>query len=468
MKILRDYQKRGVDYCVKIQHPFLVWEMRLGKTTVVIHSTIEWDCKKVLITAPYATLQSWINDVKEDTRTKLCVLNQPTDQRLEILERKFKIASVKYFFISKEGHLFTPEIADYPWDCVICDESTFLKAPERQNKCTRYGDRPSVSKFYCQNFRDVEHRVLLSGLPNPESDLDYFQQLKFLDHKYVAPYTNYFAYREKCCKLYIRKRKYFLIAPAKQRLLNTLKNTCSFLRRTDVGFKDPKVYEIRIVQRNKFYNKILKNIMDSMELINKKGEFIDSTIWAFERHLWQHQLCGGFVRDEFVYNHKLRDMKHLLIEGELKNQKVIIWAYHIKEILIIAKHLKNSTYIYGTGMNVEERNTRLDQFRRQKYKYLIATPQSIKVGTDLSCCDTMIYYSSPPSFETRAQSEDRFINVKQTVPKLIIDMLVEDSVDIDIHASLKAKENRALLTNRMANRLQKEIINLYIKKIVRL
>jgi hypothetical protein len=68
----------------------------------------------------------------------------------------------------------------------------------------------------------------------------------------------------------------------------------------------------------------------------------------------------------------------------------------------------------------------------------------------------MIYYSTPESGETRQQSEDRTIDVSLSTGCLIIDLIVEDSLEEDILLSLRKKESNQSMMRRIVQRIQKE------------
>jgi len=462
LKILRPYQQIGLDYCMSIDNPALFWDMRTGKTTVAIHACLKWGAKKILVVAPYSTLMGWQKDVYEDTRKKITVLNQIKNKRYEMLVNKFYVSTCHFFFASKECYLFLPQLKDYPWDVVILDESVFIKKAEKNNNCHNFGTRPNASRYYCSNFRNVKHRMILSGLPNPETDMDYYQQLKFLNHDYVKPFLNYYEYRKNNCVFVSYGRKYYFKSESKRELMTLVAEKCNILKRFDIGFTDPKIYETNIIPRNKLFNEILRKMINDMILINAKNEIVDMTVWPFVRFLWYRKLCGGFVQDKVVFKSKLKSLQELLLRGSLKNEQAVVWVTYINELHLINDNIKNSCVIHGE-LPVEEKINRIKRFKRHAFKYLICTP-CIDVGTDLSFCDALIYYSAPVSYNKRAQTEDRIINVASKNQKLIIDFLVEDSIDMDIYYSTKRKEHRKLLTERVIRRMQKEIDRFFIQK----
>jgi len=182
MRRLRPYQLEAFKYSMQTENPALFMEMRLGKTLVAIRRIklyVPQDPKqglKVLIIAPNSTLTSW-----EDELT-LEGIGDPVHLAGKRADRLAKLVGPgNWFLINPEGCIpikdntasgvFCELLADHPWDVVLLDESTFIKNPNTK-----------ITKFLLNNFRDVPHRWILTGTPNPEGPLDFFSQFKFLNN----------------------------------------------------------------------------------------------------------------------------------------------------------------------------------------------------------------------------------------------------------------------------------------------
>ena len=120
---LRLYQKKALYYINRAQHPALFLEMRLGKTLIAIR----WikshpEIKRILVVSPYSAFYAW--------KKELRIEHEPTPIELigDWTQRSIRLHTPhKWYLISKEGHLVLPSIRDTSWDCVILDESTFIK-----------------------------------------------------------------------------------------------------------------------------------------------------------------------------------------------------------------------------------------------------------------------------------------------------------------------------------------------------
>ncbi len=69
----------------------------------------------------------------------------------------------------------------------------------------------------------------------------------------------------------------------------------------------------------------------------------------------------------------------------------------------------------------------------------------------------MVYYSSTESAEIRKQSERRIELADKSTPSLIIDLVVENSVDEVIATAHVKKESRAIMTREIVNSLKREL-----------
>ena len=96
------------------------------------------------------------------------------------------------------------------------------------------------------------------------------------------------------------------------------------------------------------------------------------------------------------------------------------------------------------------------RFNEGDFNCIIAHPTCFKYGTDLSRADTMIYYTAPLGLETRLQSEARMTRIKKKESVLIIDLIVEDSIEEDILKGLQMKKSQSEIIKMMVRRLNED------------
>lgn len=443
---LRDYQKQMLRYCLRERNPALFVQMRLGKTIVAIRSVKIRGSQKVLVVAPYSALYGWSLELIEEREDAhgIVELYGKRQERLHLLQEQY--ASCKWFLLNREGHRILPEIADYAFDTVILDESTFIKAPYSQRKGC------AATRFFCENFRDAEHRYILTGTPAPESELDYFCQLRFLDWSLWRE-SSYWEFRHK--HFAVINYTPYISPEGSKYLMGTLAKHCFFLTRSDVKLGGRKIYERRMVQLTDKVRKIYEKV--EKEFVLEYLGMAQETIYATTKYIWLRRLCGGFADREFISYAKIKELESLLT-GELHNEQVVILAKHVNEVNQLTKYFSKK-YTIGTihgGVSKSKRPVIYREFQAGNLDLLIAQPETVKHGVNLSASDTIVFYTSPDGGETREQAEDRVVDTSSNDASLIIDLVCQDTVEEDVIKNLVRKEGRQDMMRKMVQRLQEK------------
>jgi SNF2 family DNA or RNA helicase len=438
-RILREHQQKMLRYSMHVKHPAWFVDPRLGKTLVAIRQCRMRSLERILIVAPYSALYGWQEQLALDGCESEMITGD-REKRLELL-KKWK----QFSLFNKEGFLVIPEIGSMPWDAVICDESTFLKSPQSQ-----------VSDFYTRNFRNIKMRAIMTGTPAPESELDYFQQLKFLNPN-ILGHKNYWNFRGTYFKKAINDDHLWFISKAgRENLAQALAQNCFFLKRKEVHLGGEKIYQVRKAKLNnhdqKIYNKIEEDFVLALP-----GEKPQMTKWAMQRFIWMRRFTGGLINNQVVQGLK-SDLLIELIDGEFFGEQLIIWCAFIEELQYVFGLLKSRLHKVGCihgGIQKGQREQIRQSFQRKELQIIVLQPESFKHGTDLSAAETMIYYSSPLGLETREQTEDRFVDITKNDSLLVIDLAIEDTIDEEIIAGLKRKLKRGELMQSIIAGCQK-------------
>jgi superfamily II DNA or RNA helicase len=423
-------------------------EQRLGKTVVaILHiKRMMPKARLVLVVAPYSALDGWASLIEQlDISAKVWRLYGTAKERLCTLGNAVKSAlyetegaCTNYCLFNKEGHLRFPDVKYTEWDCVVVDERC-LSNP-----------KSSITKFYTNNFRCVSMRMLLTGTPAPESELEYHQQLAYVDPQ-IFDGMNYYSFQYRCFKKSVDGHSFFLLTKGRDYIARRLAKYTFSLSRKEAGFDREKTYEVRKIQLPKKIRSAYKMI-ESELILELDGEEKARTVWSMTGWQWLRQLCGGCgikavaETDTDISLHKI-DILRELLEGEYVNQQAIIWCNYVHEVNTIKKLFPDSVAVYGAVPKLEREELR-QQFMRGAVQYFIAQPDAYKHGTDLSCTNLMVYYSTPVALDTRAQSEDRFVNLVKTGALHIIDLICQDTIEDDINKSLRLKERRIQAMSR--------------------
>jgi len=415
-------------------------EMRLGKNLVVIRRVALYKPLskrqgiKVLVVCPSSAFLGWSDDLKlEGIRPNY--LTGSRAERLEVLGDN----DANWFLINKEGWKYLPEIADpsyINWDVVCVDESTCIRNPQAK-----------ITKFFLKNFRDVPHRIILTGTPNPESHLEFWSQMAFLDGGFLGC-KNYWDFRAK----YFEPEPFgfgWVPKPGTLSLINVaLKKRCYILKRTDAGVEKHVVPEKRVIEMPKH----IRELYDKIENEYAISDTV-STKWAITKHTWLRQLCCGFCEDKLVWDAKVQELKELLT-GELAGEQVVVW-FPFNPPLFECEHqlreAKISCAVIWGGVEVQQRMEITRQFRLKNYRVLLI---QVAVGDggqglDLSCCDTAIYYGEPDSRLHSDQSKDRIIKADKDTSLLHIFLMAKNTVDEDVHEALAEKRSNSNMATRL-------------------
>ncbi len=443
-RILRRYQIPVFKYTLKVQHPALFVDMRLGKTIITIRRVKLYGLKKHLIVAPYSTFSGWRDELKKERQTGCVELTGP--DRKQILFDNFDTG--KWFLTNKESFLNLPELSWYNWDVTILDESTFIKSHKTQ-----------VTEFYLKHFRNVKHRWILTGLPDPESELNYYTQLQFLDPN-ILGISNYWHFENR----YFVTAQYgppIITNAGKKLLQERIAKHCFFLSRKDAGMGDLKVYEKRVVvmpdKIRRIYNKVKKEFMLEVD-----GN-VKLTKYAVTKFGWLRELCCGVaytddVTKKLIWPGKL-NLLNELVTGELAKTKLVIWCHYTLDNINIYNRFKKDYrigQIYGK-VSQKKRDRIIEDFIKGKYDWLTVQPKCLQYGANLSIASTCIVYSTPLGLELRKQMEDRIIDVTQASPSLICDLVVENSIDELVLKRIYNKETRQMAMRNIIRNMQQEV-----------
>ena len=435
MKTLRPDQRLALQYCIKQGNPALFIEMGLGKCLITLRYIQYLDVKNVLIVAPYSTFEGWQSELKAEGLPPALELIGTRKQRFELL-----FQDSKFYIINKEGYLAIPEIEIINCEMLILDESTFIKSPKSK-----------VSKFFCDyynhaKFPYTKYRMILTGTPAPESPLDYFQQLLFLNPD-ILGYRNYWVFRQSCF-FEITPGNWTMKADKRAWFHQRLKDNCFYMSRKEAGLDIPKVYEKRLVKFKKETQKLYDKLLTDFILEGYKRTKFEPV-----KFCWLRQLCSGYAGDKQVSDEKLKELLSLL-SGELQGKPVIIWTQFICEIKTLREVLPGSYSVYGEISPIK-RPEIIKQWQKGS-NALIAHPGCFKYGADLGHADIMIYYSSPLGLESRLQSEARFTRGVKKESVLIIDLMIKNSIEESILEGLQAKQTQSDIIGRIVENERKK------------
>jgi SNF2 family DNA or RNA helicase len=427
-------QRQAFAYTLSEDHPALFMEMRLGKTLTAIRRCLLYKPLspshglRILVIAPNSALPSWERELRQERQRDVVYLSGPRAKRLAMLEEGHR-----WNLLNKEGWLVIPEIEDVPWDAVIVDESTIIK-----------NIGAGITKFLVYRFEDVPHRWVLSGLPNPEDDKEFWSQIAFVNGGHAFGHDNFYAWRHR----WFFKPDYGYGWKPHAGVLDEIHEAVGerafVMTRKQAGIEVPKVYERRYLDLPKKLRKAYRTIENEF-ILEYGDQFLKSTFHRIATSAWQRQICDGFVDGKMVWDGKIKELRYLLQEP-LSRQSVVVWYAYNRPLHATYKALKKAKISVKrlTGSTKMRDRRRLEsRFQSGKFRVLLAQIKCADRGMGLSRASAAVYFSNSPSCEARTQTEDRILDVSDNETLLYIDLIARDTVDSDMSFGLTGKKARS-------------------------
>jgi len=325
---------------------------------------------------------------------------------------------------------------------LICDESSRIKNPDAKRTQRAI------------EFRDAsKYRVILNGTPIALGIKDLWAQYEFLDPNIIGS-GDYWSF----------KTRYIIMGGFENKEIVGYQNTEELMKliepyTVEVG-KDvlnlpEKVLKPRYVQATTEQKKLLQLI--------KKGVSGDPNAPlikvdnVLERVLRWRQVVGGWLprMDPITEKVTLEPLKENpkmdafmeMIADNFEGSKFIIWSTFVHEIEHIVgrlaeKYGSKSVAAYYGATDKDERSRIEDAYcNNPALRFFVGNPATAGLGLTLisGMDDIMIYYSGTNAYIDRAQSEDRAHRIGQRRSVVVVDMVMEKTIDEQIIEALKEK-----------------------------
>lgn len=443
------------------------YDMGTGKTAMalnVISNKYQKYGAKFLIIAPIAVIKSaWMDDKKNyfpDMR--ILPLNQSfkQDKQKELLiewrerpdypvRKKLKSRTphreireeleqyAQHYIINPELFIKDPSIIDkYGITGLIMDESAVLK--------NYHGVTSTIVR---ERAKDLRFVYLLSGKPAPNSEIEYFSQMKI-----VAPDVFRFTYgafvtgfccRDEGGRRILRQpyRSLFADMVASRSLVVSKKNCLDLL---------PTKNQIRNVELPSkwrvLYDDLLVNWLASIK--DEDGQTLQyHAEWHIAVLMKLRQIASGFVllksekeggtvcKD--LHFEKLKELLRVL--QNIPSEKVIIWCQFKHEIELLESVLSKIANVVTAYGDTKDCDKSVEAFKEGKADYIIALPQSLKYGVTFNNCTYAVYYSLSYSAEQYSQSHDRNYRLGQKKECTYISIQTVETIDEEIYHKLMEK-----------------------------
>lgn len=415
-----------------------------GKTLVQI-SLIKERIKrnvlnKVLIICPISIMEPvWKHDIEKfifnsDFEYPVYILSNVKKAKQQLKHFALGIYIINYEKVWR----IHDELAKMKFDMIILDESSKIKShTAKQTKaCIKLSE-------------GVPYKSIMTGTPAPNSYLELWSQIRFLDPRILG--HNFSSYRN----LYFypggfENHEWFIKPNSKEHIHNLIQHISVAWKKKDcLDLPDLTIQDITFdlpKEQMKFY----KDMFDYM-LAEIEGNLYTTNI-VLTKLLRLSMITSGFIQDtggenvrSLPKNEKLNVMEEI-IEEIPSNKKVIIWAIFHHDIKIIYDMLIKK---YGSGSAVKfygqtspkEKVDNYELFKKSKQcRFFIAHPKSAGMGLNLSNASYSVFYSMNYSYESYAQSKERYNRTGQTENMTEYRLIAKGTIDQAIFRTLNHKK----------------------------
>ena len=434
---LYDHQFISYKYFMAMPYAIDFSECGAGKTATqiaLIADQVRNENYHILIICPKSIMtQVWKNDIEtflinKNRQLNIVILDKDVrscEQTLPHVKNKPGI-----YIINFEKTWRIPRLKKIQWDMVIVDESSKIKAPSaKQTK--------AILKLH------ANYKSIMTGTPTPNSILELFSQIKFVDRDIFG--TTQYAFRSK----YFQADYLGFNWEPKQDTPGKFKE---ILDGISMGWKKEDCVDLPPVTTRTLecemtqiqYRTYLDMKQEAIAFIDSQGY---SANIALTKLLRLAQITSGFIQNtegqniqNFKDNPKLKLLLETL-EGIPENRKVIIWAVFRNDIERIKGVLGDSAVTYYGKTKNKEREVNINRFLNDdSIKYFIAHPKSAGHGLNLSVANYCIYYSTDYSYEGYQQSVDRINRISQKNKMTVYHLVCKNSIDKIIYKSLERKK----------------------------
>jgi len=429
----------------------LMCEMGTGKTLTAIAITgalyQAGKIRRALVISPTSVVSVWISELERHAAFpyRATALLGDRQQRLRALReldkwpfRGLKVAVINYEATWREG--IAEALLAWRPELVIADESQRIKTHNaRQSKAVhKLGDQ-------------AEYKLILSGTPVQNNAVDLFSQYRFLDPAVFG--TNFYAFRNRYCVMGGFNRQQIVGYRNMDELIRKAHRIAYRVTKGDCLDLPEETFENRYVNfrpaDRKLYDRLRRTSVAELE---SGGRITAPTVLT--KLLRLQQLTGGFLRPdesarpEHVNSAKLDALMDIVDDYVIcEGRKLVVFARFTAEIDLISKALKERGIRFGCldgRTPVSERDRLVAEFQNDPgMKVFVAQIQTAGLGITLHAASTEVFYSLDFNYASYTQALARIHRVGQHHPCTYIHLLVENTVDEKVLASLRKKDDIA-------------------------
>lgn len=421
-KILRDYQKEGVQWLSMMRdsgfNGILADDMGLGKTLQVIallDSKVSG--KTSIVICPASLIYNWEDEIHRFSKTLKCkcICGNAKQRAQEIASySQYDVLLTSYDYIRRDIELYEAMTFYY----VILDEAQYIKNQKTRNAL-------------CVKKLKAEHKLALTGTPIENSLAELWSIFDFLMPDYLFNYHYFQAhYESEIVKNHneeVQQKLKKLVAPFvlrrnKKEVLRELPDKIEQNYIIDFSEEENKLYVAHLAQVNRELSQMVN--MQSTDKI---------TILAMLTKL--RQLC---CEPRLVFENihepssKLKACIHLIQTLKENKQKVLLFSSFTSMLELIADELYKegiSYYILTGATNKEERRELVERFQNDSTTVFLISLKAGGTGLNLTSAEAVIHYDPWWNQSAQNQATDRAYRIGQRKKVQVFKLVMKNSIE---------------------------------------
>ena len=466
------YQKKGINWLLKVKSGILAFGTGLGKTNVAICASkmSEVKDKNALIFAPKNVLYQWKSEIQRYTNKTALVIDGTPEER----QHQMKSASKYDFVITTYGMLqdenkLSELVKNLNLGLVISDEAHRLKSYNTNQ-----------SKNFERYFGGVKHKYLLTAHPQPNNPQEMFRMIEqvapgllgsFQDFKinycetkevFIGPQE----YKDEFGKTQVRPARRIGVIIGYKNLDKLHEKIKPYVFSKKIGDVD---VDIKLPPRNDMQRKLemddeQKKLMraigqDLLDYIRSVAPAdISEKLQGKEKRIVLEKITAmsqvAFTPELVDKNYnkpspKIQEAIELVKENltTYPNKGIVLFTNYVKGVDIMRKYLEKedipkSQIVAITGdTEAKDREEIKNGFNEGRYKILISTDAG-KEGANLQqASNLLIHLTSPWNPLTLEQREGRIYRIGQKNPVVMVRDLMRNSIETYIQSTLEKKQD---------------------------
>ena len=459
------YQQRATDFVIHNRYTALFLDMGLGKTVATLTALQQLkedylEIDKTLVIAPKSVARNtWTGESHKWDHLrdlKISVVMGTEAKRKKALQADADIYIINRDNVTWLVNYCDNVLVDWPFDCVVIDESTSFKNPQSR--------RFKSLRKMCWRIRRM---VLLTGTPSPNGLMDLWAQINLLDYGKRLGRT-LTMYRQE----YFRPGRHnghvvfewIPKAGSRERITEAISDICLSMQAEDYlempDLIQPGVTIALADAEMKGYLEFEKEQLMQVD----EAEIEAVTAAVLTNKLLQYS--GGAVYDSDHEWHKVGDSKmealHDIVEAT-EEPVLVFYQYQHEKDRILAEF----TDCHPETFNGEPEI--LQRWNNQEIRLLLCHPASVAYGLNMQDGGRIIIWYSPTwNLELYQQANARLYRQGQEKPVLLYHIVASGTMDERVMASLGGKGDcqsallqriKELKSNQMQGRIPQSLVD---------